>query len=322
MRILSGIQPSGSLHLGNYFGALEQFLGFQEKGAELFIFVADLHALTTTKNPEELKKNIFEVAAAYIALGLTSEKTVLYRQSDVPETLELNWILSCLAPMGLLERAVSFKDKTAKGLEANVGLFNYPILQAADILIMQPDKVPVGRDQKQHLEITRDLADKFNSAFGETLKLPDPEIPKKVAVVPGTDGEKMSKSYGNTIELFADAAELKKQVFRIQTDSTPKGQPLDYAKCKVFQIFKLLANEAEETDLAEKYRNGEVGYGDAKQILLDKILEKFGPARAKFAKLQKNPGEVEKVLASGAKQARAEAQKNLAAIRKKVGLDS
>lgn len=320
MRILSGIQPSGSLHLGNYFGALEQFLNFQQSGAELFIFVADLHALTTSKNGEELQRNSFEIAAAFVALGLTGDHTILYRQSDVPEVLELNWILSCLAPMGLLERAVSFKDKVAQGLEANVGLFNYPILQAADILIMQPDKIPVGKDQKQHLEITRDLAEKFNSKFGETLKLPEPEIPKKVAVVPGTDGEKMSKSYGNTIEIFADEAVLKKQVMKIKTDSTPKGQPLDYAKCLVFQIFKLLATEAEEKDLAEKYRNGEVGYGDAKQILLDKILAKFGPARAKFEELRKNPAQVEKILAEGGAKARTETVKNLAVIREKIGL--
>ncbi len=320
MRILSGIQPSGSLHLGNYFGAIEQFLSFQQSGAELFIFVADLHALTTSKNPEELKRNSFEVATAFVALGLIGGQTILYRQSDVPEVLELNWILSCLAPMGLLERAVSFKDKVAQGLEANVGLFNYPVLQAADILIMQPDKIPVGKDQKQHLEITRDLAEKFNSTFSGGLKLPKPEIPKNVAVVPGTDGEKMSKSYGNTIEIFAEEAALKKQVMKIKTDSTPKGQPLDYAKCLVFQLFKLLANEAEEKDLAEKYRNGEVGYGDAKQILLDKILVKFGPARAKFEELRKNPAEVEKILAAGGEKARTEAQKNLAVIREKIGL--
>lgn len=320
MRILSGIQPSGNLHLGNYFGAIEQFLNFQKSGAELFVFVADLHALTTAKNPAELKRSIFEVAAAFIAFGLVDEKTTIYRQSDVPETLELFWVLSCLAPMGLLERAVSFKDKTVRGLDANVGLFNYPILQAADILILQPDKVPVGKDQKQHLEITRDLAEKFNSQFGATLKLPEPEIPKKVAVVPGTDGEKMSKSYGNAIEIFAEENVLRKQIMRIKTDSTAKGQPLDYAKCLVFQLFKLFATAAEEKDLAEKYRNGEVGYGDAKQILLEKVLAKFGPARARFAQLQKNPSEVTKILEQGGAKARGEAAANLAKIRAKIGL--
>ncbi len=321
MRILSGIQPSGSLHLGNYFGAIEQFLNFQEKGEELFIFVADLHALTTLRNAEELRKASFEVAAAYIALGLTGEKTILYKQSDVPKILELNWILSCLAPMGLLERAVSYKDKVAKGLEANVGLFNYPVLQSADILIMSPDKIPVGKDQKQHLEITRDLADKFNSTYGETLKLPEPEIPKKVAVVPGTDGEKMSKSYGNTIEIFAEESALKKQVMGIVTSSTPKGEPLDYSKCNVYALYQLIASEDEAHTLAEQYRNGEVGYGDAKKLLLEKILEKFGAARKKFEELQKNPNEVEKVLAAGGEKARTTAQEKLAEIRKTVGLE-
>ncbi|MFH1375084.1 MAG: tryptophan--tRNA ligase [Patescibacteria group bacterium] len=320
MKILSGIQPSGSLHLGNYFGAIEQFLRKQEGGAELFIFVADLHALTSTRNAEELKKNSFEVAAAYIALGLTGKKTILYRQSDIPEILELSWILSCLAPVGLLERAVSFKDKTAKGLEANVGLFNYPVLQAADILIMQADKVPIGKDQKQHLEITRDLAVKFNTTYGEILKLPEPEISKEVATVLGTDGEKMSKSYGNTIELFAEDGELKRQVMGIVTDSTPKGEPLDYTKCNVYALYKLLANEDEAHDLAEKYRNGELGYGDAKKLLLEKIHTKFDPARKKFAELVQNPDEVEKVLKAGSEQARKEALKTLAEVRKKVGL--
>ncbi len=320
MRILSGIQPSGSLHLGNYFGAIEQFLNFQKKGDELFIFVADLHALTTTRNAEELKRNTLDIAAAFIALGLTNEKTILYRQSDVPEILELNWILSCIAPMGLLERAVSFKDKVSRGIEANVGLFNYPVLQAADILIMQPNKIPVGQDQKQHLEITRDLAEKFNSIFNGNLQLPEPEIPKKVATIPGTDGEKMSKSYGNTIEIFAEEAELKKQVMRIKTDSTPKGEPLNYSKCNVYKLFQLVAGENETRDLAEKYRNGEVGYGDAKKLLLEKILEKFGEARQKFTELQKNSAGIETILKKGAEKARAEAKKNLETIRKMVGL--
>lgn len=320
MRILSGIQPSGSLHLGNYFGAIEQFLNFQKKGAELFIFIADFHALTTTRNPEELRRNSFELAAALVALGLTGERTILYRQSDVPEILELSWILSCVAPMGLLERAVSFKDKISRGIEANVGLFNYPVLQAADILAMQPDKIPVGKDQKQHLEITRDLAEKFNSTFNGNLKLPEAEIPKKAAVIPGIDGEKMSKSYENTIEIFAEEGVLKKQVMGIVTDSTPKGEPLDYSKCLVFQLFKLFADEAEEKNLAEKYRNGEVGYGDAKQLLLEKILEKFSDARRKFAELVKNPAEVEKILEEGGRKARKKAKKNLGEIRERVGL--
>ena len=258
MRILSGIQPSGSLHMGNYFGAIEQFLRRQELNDELFIFIADWHALTTTHNSEELRKNILEVSAAYLALGLDPQKTTLYRQSDIPEIQELAWILSCLTPMGLLERAVSFKDKVAKGIEATAGLFNYPVLQAADILIMQPDIVPVGKDQKQHIEITRDLAEKFNNTYpprrtgAETLKLPEPKIPENVAVVPGTDGEKMSKSYGNTIDLFAKDSALQKQVMGIVTDSTPKGESLNPETCNVFKLFKLVASEADTNDLAEK----------------------------------------------------------------------
>jgi tryptophanyl-tRNA synthetase len=320
MRILSGIQPSGTLHLGNYFGAIEQFLNFQKRGDELFIFVADLHALTTARNPDELRRNIFELAAAFIALGLDGAKTTIYRQSDVPEILELSWILSCLAPMGMLERAVSFKDKTARGLDATVGLFNYPILMAADILILSPDKIPVGRDQKQHLEIARDLAEKFNSKFGEILKLPEPETPKKVALVPGTDGEKMSKSYGNTIEFFAEEKVLRKQIFGIRTDSTPRGEALDYSKCLVFRLFKLFASESEEIALAEKYRNGELGYGDAKQILFEKVLAKFAEPRKKLAKLRKDPAAVEAILKKGGEKARAEAAGNLATIRAKIGL--
>lgn len=319
-RILSGIQPSGQLHLGNYFGAIEQFLNLQKSGAQLFIFVADWHALTSTRNPKELAENVRHVAAAYLALGLDPQKTVLYRQSDLPEILELSWILGCLAPTGLLERAVSYKDKVSKGLEATVGLFNYPVLQAADILILQPDKVPVGKDQKQHLEITRDLAEKFNTIYGETFKLPEPEIPEHVAVVPGTDGEKMSKSYGNTIDLFAEDNLLKKQVMSIVTDSTPRGQPLDYKKCHIYAIFKLIANENEAHDLAEKYRNGAVGYGDVKKLLLEKIHAKFDAARKRYAELIKQPDEIEKILKTGAEKARAEAQKTLHEVRKKVGL--
>jgi tryptophanyl-tRNA synthetase len=320
MRILTGIQPSGHLHLGNYYGAINQLLEYQKNNEELYVFIADLHAITSTKNPEELKQNAFEIAAAYIALGLIHEKTILYRQSDIPEILELNWILSCLAPMGLLERAVSYKDKIAKGLDANVGLFNYPVLQAADILIMQPDKVPVGKDQKQHLEITRDLADKFNSTYGEILKLPESHIPLSVATVPGTDGEKMSKSYGNVVELFAEENVLKKQIMRIVTDSTAKGEPLDYSKCNVYALYKLVASESEAHTLAEQYRNGDLGYGDAKKLLLEKILQFFGPARKKFTELKNNPAQVEEILTAGGKRARTEAQRNLEIIKKSVGL--
>jgi len=320
MRILSGIQPSGNLHLGNYFGAIAQFLKRQNSGDELFIFIADWHALTTIHNAENLKQKTFEIATAYLAFGLDPEKTTLYRQSDIPEIMELAWILACQTPLGLLERAHSFKDKKEKGLEANAGLFTYPILMAADILALNAEIVPIGKDQKQHLEIARDLAQKFNHVYGETLFPPEPEIPENVATVPGTDGQKMSKSYGNTIDIFAEEKTLKKQVMGIVTDSTPKGSPLNPDKCNVFALFKLMTNEAEIKDLAEKYKTGAVGYGDAKKILLEKILNFFGPARQKFTELQNNPDEIKTILESGGKKARAEAQKTLTIVRKKIGL--
>jgi len=320
MRILSGIQPSGNLHLGNYFGAIRQFVERQEAGDELFIFVADWHALTSVRDSATLKKSVQEVAAAYLACGLNPAKVALYRQSDIVEIPELSWILSCIAPMGLLERAHAFKDKTARGLTANVGLFTYPVLMAADILIVKPDIVPVGKDQKQHVEIARDLAGKFNDQYGEVFQLPEPEIPESVATVPGTDGAKMSKSYGNTIDLFGTDAELKKQVMSIQTDSKDLGEPLDPATCNVFALYKLIASESEVAEFAEKYRAGSIGYGDAKKTLLEKIHTTFDPARAKFAELMANPAEIERVFTAGAEKAKAIAKETLANVREKVGL--
>lgn len=321
MRVLSGIQPTGSLHLGNYFGAIAPLLARQKSGDELFIFVADWHALTSTRDPVALQKNSREITAAYLALGFDSAQTVLYCQSDVPEIAELAWILSCLAPMGLLERAVSFKDKTARGLEATVGLFNYPVLQAADILAIQPEIVPVGRDQKQHLEITRDLAGKFNSAYGETFQLPEPEISEATASVPGTDGQKMSKSYKNTIEIFADGPTLQKQIASIKTDSTAKGEPLDPTSCTVFQLYSLLATKAETAALAADYKTGKVGYGDAKKLSLEKVLNFFAPARQKFVALVDDSTAVEKVLQVGCERAREIAVETLKTVRQKVGLN-
>lgn len=335
MRILSGIQPTGALHLGNYFGAIQQLLKRQNpessgdlssevsaKDDELFIFIADWHALTTARDSKVLKKNILEISAAYLALGLDPEKVTLYRQSDIPEIPELAWILSCLAPVGLLERAHSFKDKTAKGISPSVGLFTYPILMSADILAVQAEVVPVGRDQKQHLEIARDLAGKFNEAYGEVFELPEPEIPEAVAVVPGTDGQKMSKSYHNTIDLFADDAMLKKQVMSIVTSSTPKGEPLDPDSCNVFKLFELVAKKENDiVELAENYKAGAVGYGDAKKLLLSAIHTKFDPARQKFNELIAKPQEIEAILTAGAKRAQAETQKTLETVRKQVGLN-
>jgi len=321
MRILSGIQPSGQLHLGNYFGAIAQFVQRQEAGDELFIFIADWHALTSVHDPEELRQSVREVAAAYIACGLDPAKVALYRQSDVKEIAELAWILNCVAPMGLLERAHSYKDKVAKGLSANVGLFTYPVLMAADILIVKPDIVPVGKDQKQHVEITRDLAGKFNDQYGDVFKLPEPKIPEHVAVIPGTDGAKMSKSYGNTVDLFGSDAELKKQVMSIQTDSKEMGESLEPDGCNVFELFKLMADESEINELAEKYRAGTIGYGDAKKLLLEKIHATFDPARARFAELMANSAEIEQIFTAGAEKAKAIAKETLAETRQKVGLE-
>ena len=323
MRILSGITPSGSgnLHIGNYFGAIAQFVARQEAGDELFIFIADWHALTSTRDATQLRSNILQVAATYLACGLDPTKVALYRQSDIIEIPELTWILSCIAPMGLLERAHAFKDKTARGLAANVGLFTYPVLMAADILIVKPDIVPVGKDQKQHVEIARDLAGKFNDAYGDVFRLPEPEIPKSVATVPGTDGAKMSKSYGNTIDLFGTDTELKKQVMSIQTDSKDLGEPLDPATCNVFALYKLMADESEVAEFAEKYRAGSIGYGDAKKTLLEQIHTTFDPARARFAELMADPAEIERVFAAGAKKAKIIAKATLAEARQKVGLD-
>lgn len=322
MRVLSGITPSGSgrLHIGNYFGAIRQFVDRQNRGDENYIFVADWHALTSVANKDQLKRNVLEVAAAYLALGLDPAKTVLYRQSDIIEIPELTWMLACVAPMGLLERAHAFKDKTARGLMPNVGLFTYPILMAADILIVRPDVVPVGRDQKQHIEIARDLAVKFNESFGETFHLPEHEIPEAVAVVPGTDGEKMSKSYGNTIDLFGSDEEVRKQIMSIKTDSTPLGQPLSF-ESPVFKLLELLASESELAVIRANFESGSWGYGHAKQKLLELFHAKFDPARARFQELIANPAEVEQIFAAGAEKARIVARATLADCRHKVGLE-
>jgi len=322
MRILSGITPSGSgrLHLGNYLGAIQQFIARQQHGDELFIFVADWHALTAVHDAPQLQRNIYEVAAAYIALGLDPARTTLYRQSDIADIPELSWIFGTVASMGLLERAHAYKDKVAHGITPSVGLFTYPILMAADILIVRPDIVPVGKDQKQHIEIARDIATSFNATYGETFKLPEHEIPAEVATVPGTDGEKMSKSYGNTIDLFGTDAELKKQIMGIKTDSTPKGSPLDPDTCIVYQLYAHLATPEEKKTLADQYRRGAVGYGDAKNILLAKFHEIFDGARARFAELIAHPDEIDAIFSAGAARARTVTHTVLAEVRKKVGL--
>lgn len=324
-RILSGVQPSGQIHLGNYLGAIRQHIEMQ-KSFETFLFIADLHALTTIRDAALLKTLTTELVKAYLALGLDPDKTVFFQQSAIPEHSELCWILDTVTPMALIERAHAFKDATAKDKagktikEITVGLFNYPVLQAADILLYQPDLVPVGQDQKQHIEFARDIAIKFNSAYGDIFKIPEPFIKEEVAVVPGTDGQKMSKSYGNTIDIFAPEATLKKQVMGIVTDSTPVDQPKDPKKCNVFRLYELLANKKEIADLTDKYTAGGFGYGEAKKLLLAKLLELFADARTRKADLDKKDKQVREILEEGTKKAKKTASKTLEEVKKKTGL--
>src|SRR5262250_201409 len=260
MRILSGIQPSGALHIGNYFGMMKPAVGLQVEGEALY-FIADYHALTTVRDPELLRENSRRVALDFLACGLDPERATLFRHSDVPQVTELAWILSTVAPMGLLERATSYKDKLSRGLPATVGLFNYPVLMAADILIYDSDIVPVGKDQKQHIEITRDLAVKINETFGQVFKLPEPRIQPETEVVPGIDGQKMSKSYGNNIDIFGDEKETRKRVMSIVTDSTPVEAPKDASISTIFQLYSLVASKDEIADMLERFQKGGAGYG-------------------------------------------------------------
>jgi tryptophanyl-tRNA synthetase len=319
MRILSGIQPSGKLHIGNYFGMMRPAIELQERG-QAYLFIANYHALTTVTDPEVLRAHTWDVALDFLACGLDPERTVFFRQSDVPEVTELSWLLSIVTPMGLLERCHSYKDKTAKGITPSHGLFAYPVLMAADILAVQSDVVPVGRDQKQHVEVTRDLAIKFNNQYGEVFTVPEPSIRETVAVVPGVDGQKMSKSYNNHIELFGSKKETKSRVMRIVTDSTPLEDPKDPDTCNVFALYKLFADEAEQQAMADQYRAGDFGYGTAKKALFEKLWNYFEPYRARREALAADPDFVESVLQRGAEKARIEAGKTLQAARKAMGL--
>ncbi len=319
MRILSGIQPSGKLHIGNYFGAMRQHLQLQADN-EGFYFIADYHALTSGPDPAQFKKGCLDVAMDYIALGLDTEKTVFWRQSEVPEVTELAWILSCITPMGLLQRCTSYKDKVAQGLSPNHGLFAYPVLQAADILIFDSNLVPVGADQKQHIEVTRDIAIRFNNRYGETFVVPKEHILDSVAVVPGLDGRKMSKSYDNTIEIFEPEKSVKKKVMRIVTDSTPVEDPKDPETCNVFAMLKLVASAEELKEWEQKYRAAGMGYGTAKKRLVELLHEYFGPYRQKRAELENDPDFVNSVLESGAQRARAVAQATMDRVRRATGL--
>ncbi|MBL7106462.1 MAG: tryptophan--tRNA ligase [Phycisphaerae bacterium] len=319
MRVLSGIQPSGRLHIGNFFGAMRQHLELQ-KEHDGFYFIADYHALTSNPSAEDIASRTLDVAMDYLALGLDPEKTVFWRQSDVPEVTELCWLLSCITPMGLLQRCTSYKDKVAQGMSANHGLFAYPVLQAADILIFDSELVPVGADQKQHIEVTRDIAQRFNNSYGEILVLPKEHIIDSVAVVVGIDGRKMSKSYDNTIELFESEKSVKKKIMRIVTDSTPVEEPKNPSRCSIFALLKLFCDKDEIADWQRRYLEGGMGYGEAKKALVGKVIEYFGPYRAKRAELQEDTDYVRKVLADGAERARAVAAKTLSKVRYAVGL--
>ncbi len=319
MRVLSGIQPSGRLHIGNYFGAMRQHLQLQAEH-EGFYFIADYHALTSNPSPEAMAQHSLDVAMDYMALGLDAEKTVFWRQSDVPEVTELTWLLSCVTPMGLLQRCVSYKDKVAQGLSPNHGLFAYPVLQAADILIFKSNLVPVGADQKQHIEVTRDIAMRFNSNYREVFVVPEEHIIESVAVVPGTDGRKMSKSYGNTIEIFEPEKSVKKKIMKIVTDSTPVEEPKDPATCNVFALLKLVASPEELAEWDNRYRSGGMGYGEAKKRLAELVIDYFKPYRDKRAELENDIDAVKQLLAKGAERAKAIATVTLAEARKAVGL--
>ena len=319
MRILTGVQPSGIPHLGNYFGAMKQVCALQEKG-ESFLFIADYHALTTSPDPKVLRQNVVNLALDFISCGVDLDKTVFFRQSDVPEVCELAWILGTVTPVGLLERAHSYKDKLAKGFAANTGLFTYPVLMAADILLYSSNLVPVGKDQKQHLEITRDVAIKFNNAYGDILTIPEGYIPDEAAVIPGTDGQKMSKSYGNTIPIFGTEKEIKKAVMNIVTDCKGLEEKKDPDHCNVFAIYKLFATPEEEQKMRENYLGGNYGYGHAKLALFEKIWTTFEPMRKRRAELAADATFVERTLAANGERARCEAEKLMRKVRRAVGL--
>ncbi len=318
--ILSGIQPSGKLHIGNYFGAMRQHIRMQEDG-DAFYFIANYHSLTSVNNGETLDRYTKDVVLDYLALGLDPEKCTFFAQSDVPQTTELAWILGSLTPVSLMEKGVSYKDKVAQGLSPNIGLFTYPILQAADILIYHSDLVPVGEDQKQNIEICRDLAGKLNyTCDAELLKIPEEYIVKSVAVVPGVDGRKISKSYNNTIDIFDEGKSLKKRVMSIQTDSTPLEEPKDPDTCNVYALIKLFADEDQKEAIREKYRAGGYGYGHAKKELLALIKDYFSEAREKRKELEKNMDYVFDVLRDGGKKARERAETVMEPVRSKTGL--
>jgi tryptophanyl-tRNA synthetase len=318
-RILTGIQPSGILHIGNYFGAIRPIVELQEQG-EVFVFLADLHALTSLQDPERLRHFSREAAIDLIACGVDPSRTVFWRQSDVLEHVELMWVLSTVTPVGLLERCHAYKDKVSRGLSASAGLFSYPVLQAADILLYDADLVPVGKDQKQHLEVTRDIAIKINEAFGQLFRLPEPQIAEDLATVPGLDGQKMSKSYGNTIDIFMEEKALRKRVMSIVTDSTPLEAPKDPRSSTIIELYRLVASPEEVEAMREEFRSGGTGYGHFKQRLFEAIWEHFAPVRQRREELLADPGQVDAMLRDGAERARTIAAATMERVRAGVGL--
>ena len=320
MRVLSGIQPTGRFHWGNYFGAIQQYIALQGN-TQSFYFIADLHALTTIRDAKQLEQNTWDAAVDLLALGLDPDRATLFRQSDVPEVTELMWLLMTVTQFSLLEKCTSYKAKAAKGITADAGLFTYPVLMAADILLYDSEVVPVGADQIQHLEVTRDIAQRFNHIFkGEFLQLPTPRVLQAGAKVPGTDGEKMSKSYGNTIEIFEEEKALRKKINSIKTDSLPVEAPKTPETCSVFALYQLFANEEQQAALAERYRAGGMGYGEAKKAVFDAAMTYFASARAKREELANNRDYVESVLQTGAQVARKKGQEVLQRVRNACGL--
>ncbi len=320
MRVLTGIQASGKLHIGNYFGAMKPMIELQEQ-EELFTFIANYHSLTTSKDARLLKQLTFDAAVDYLALGIDPEKTTFWVQSDVPQVLELYWILSKFTPMGLLERAHSYKDKVAKGITANHALFSYPVLMAADILLLDTQKVPVGKDQIQHVEMTRDIATKFNNDYGEIFTLPEHVVNDNVATIPGIDGQKMSKSYDNAIDIFMETEKkLQKRCNKIISSSTPLGEPLEYEGCNIYNLASLFLDENRKTELQARYKTGEEGYGHFKKYLKELIWDEFEEAREKRNYYLENPDMVKEILHEGAKKMQTISNAKMAIVRDAVGI--
>lgn len=321
MRILSGIQPSGRLHVGNFFGMMQPSIRLQEEG-EAFYFIADYHSLTTVQDPNALKKNVSNVAIDFLACGLDPSKAVFFKQSDVPEVTELSWLLSTVTPMGFLNRCHSYKDKTERGLEATHGLFAYPVLMAADILIYDSNVVPVGDDQKQHLEVTRDIAIKFNNLYGDVFVIPEPKIREDKARVPGLDGQKMSKSYGNILEIFGEEKATRKKIMSIMTDSTPVEDPKDPSDSIILDLFSLVASDQQFEEMKDDFLKGGFGYGDFKKRLFEAFWEYFEPMRTRRKELCEDPQYIENILKEGANRAREAASSTLKRARRACGITS